>query len=60
MWILIVVFTTIGGDAGVSITSVPGFESSQLCEAAGTKAKRELAGMTTWIRHACVQAKSAP
>ncbi len=56
-FILIIVFTTIGGDAGVSITSVNGFETKQLCEAAGKKAANDLSGVTTWIRHSCVQAK---
>lgn len=56
-WILIVVFTTIGGDGGVSITSVNGFETRQLCEAAGKKAAKDLSGLTTWIRHSCVQSQ---
>lgn len=56
-FILIIVFTTIGGDGGVSITSVNGFETKELCEAGGKKAASDISGVTTWVRYSCVQAK---
>ena len=55
-WILIIVFTTIGGSGGVSITSVSGFSSKELCEAGGKKAQRDISGLSTWVRYSCVKA----
>lgn len=56
-WILIIVFMTVGGDSGVSLTSVNGFETKELCEAGGKKAVKDISGMTTWARYSCVQAR---
>lgn len=55
-WILIIVFTTVGGSGGVSITSVNGFSSQALCEAGGKKAQADISGVTTWVRYSCVKA----
>lgn len=57
MWILIIVFVTVGGDSGVSITSVSGFKTEAVCNEAGSSAQAQLGGWTTKARYVCVRSE---
>lgn len=61
VWSLIVLFTTYGSNSGVSITALPNtYATEQACQAAGTKAVKDIESFTTTVRFSCSNSGAKP